>query len=298
MGALIEIAAGFHPDLTGRENIYLQGAILGMKRAEVAQQLDAIVEFSGIGEFIDTPVKRYSSGMNARLGFSIAAHVNPEVLLIDEVLAVGDFTFQQKCFQRLADFRRDGVAIAFVSHNMQAVMSLCDRALLLRRGRPPLLGPVSEVLASHAAAAGQGGDARVQVARASLVAAGQPGELAAAVAPTTRLSLEIDLTPGIDLLRCCMQMVVRRADGLLVFDGGSTFDGASPVDIAAGSTIRYRVEFDANVLKGTYFVNCHLSTSSARGPTYTSARSRRSSCTRRRGRTAAPNCRRSIPSAS
>src|SRR5712671_3448506 len=103
-GALIEIAAGFHPDLTGRENIYLQGAIMGMTRRETARKLDAIVEFAGIGEFMDTPVKRYSSGMNARLGFAIAAHVDPDVLLIDEVLAVGDFNFQQKCYARLAEF--------------------------------------------------------------------------------------------------------------------------------------------------------------------------------------------------
>ena len=106
VGALIEIAAGFHPDLTGRENLYLQGAILGMTRAEVAGKLDAMIEFSGIRDFIDTPVKRYSSGMNARLGFAVAAHVEPDVLLIDEVLAVGDFSFQQKCFARLAEFRR------------------------------------------------------------------------------------------------------------------------------------------------------------------------------------------------
>ena len=112
VAALIELAAGFHNDLTGRENLYLQGAIMGMTRRETARKLDAIVDFAGIEEFIDTPVKRYSSGMNARLGFAIAAHVDPDVLLIDEVLAVGDFSFQQKCYQRLADFRRSGAAIA------------------------------------------------------------------------------------------------------------------------------------------------------------------------------------------
>ena len=141
VGALIEIAAGFHPDLTGRENLYLQGAILGMTRAEVASKLEAMVEFSGIRAFIDTPVKRYSSGMNARLGFAVAAHVDPDVLLIDEVLAVGDFSFQQKCFARLEEFRKSGAAIVFVSHNMQAIVSLCDKALLLRPGRSPILAP-------------------------------------------------------------------------------------------------------------------------------------------------------------
>ncbi|HUQ87447.1 MAG TPA: ABC transporter ATP-binding protein, partial [Vicinamibacterales bacterium] len=110
VGALIEISAGFHPDLTGRENLYLQGAILGMSRQEVSRKLDAIIDFAGIADFIDTPVKRYSSGMNARLGFAVAAHVDPDVLLIDEVLAVGDFAFQQKCYERLAEFRRQGAA--------------------------------------------------------------------------------------------------------------------------------------------------------------------------------------------
>src|SRR5688572_19252323 len=100
-GALIEVAAGFHPDLTGRENVYLQGAIMGMKRREIVQRFDEIVDFAGVSEFIDTPIKRYSSGMNARLGFSIAAHLNPDVLIIDEVLSVGDIAFQQKCYNRM-----------------------------------------------------------------------------------------------------------------------------------------------------------------------------------------------------
>ena len=141
VGALIEVAAGFHPDLTGRENLFLQGAILGMSRAEVARKLDAIVDFAGLDDFVDTPVKRYSSGMNARLGFAVAAHVDPDVLLIDEVLAVGDYAYQQKCYERLAEFRRSGAAIVLVSHSMQAIVSLCDRAILLRPGRDPIIGP-------------------------------------------------------------------------------------------------------------------------------------------------------------
>jgi lipopolysaccharide transport system ATP-binding protein len=150
VGALIEISAGFHPDLTGRENVFLQGAILGMSRAETARKLDSIIEFSGIRDFIDTPVKRYSSGMNARLGFAVAAHVDPDVLLIDEVLAVGDFAFQQKCYARLQEFRRSGAAIVFVSHNMQAIVSLCDKGILLRPGRGPIVASVGEVAALYA----------------------------------------------------------------------------------------------------------------------------------------------------
>src|SRR3984957_15996812 len=139
-GALIEVAAGFHPDLTGRENVYLQGAIMGMRRAEITAHFDEIVSFAGLESFIDTPVKRYSSGMNARLGFSIAAHLDPDVLLIDEVLAVGDMAFQEKCQARMKEFRVKGVAIVFVSHHLPAVARLCNRVLLLEGGRPLRLG--------------------------------------------------------------------------------------------------------------------------------------------------------------
>jgi lipopolysaccharide transport system ATP-binding protein len=153
VGALIEIAAGFHPDLTGRENVYLQGAVLGMKRAHIAKTFDAIVDFAGISEFVDTPVKRYSSGMNARLGFSIAAHLNPDALIIDEVLSVGDMAFQQRCLERMRAFRDDGVSIVFVSHNLQAVAGLCQKALHLER-RVCAFGPTDEVMSSYVATAG------------------------------------------------------------------------------------------------------------------------------------------------
>src|SRR5712671_2333757 len=166
VGALIEVAAGFHPDLTGRENVYLQGAIMGMARAEIARKFDTIVDFSGVEEFIDTPVKRYSSGMNARLGFAIAAHLDPEVLLIDEVLAVGDFSFQQKCYARLEKFRNEGIPIAFVSHNMQAIATLCDRVMLLRSGQEPIIGDVPTVLAEYVSSKGSLADPRLRVLNA------------------------------------------------------------------------------------------------------------------------------------
>ena len=203
VGALIEVAAGFHQDLTGRENIYLQGAIMGMKRADIMRKLDDIVDFSGIASFIDTPVKRYSSGMNARLGFSIAAFLDPEVLLIDEVLAVGDFTFQQKCFERLAEFRRSGIAIAFVSHNMQAIAMLCDRAVLLRAGQSPLLGSVADVTAAYASASVvSSSDPRITVLNASLQAADQPGRaLDTPAVPGTALLLDLKLRTLTELPR-------------------------------------------------------------------------------------------------
>jgi lipopolysaccharide transport system ATP-binding protein len=147
--ALIELGAGFHPDLTGRENVYLNGSILGLKKVEIDRKLESIVEFAGLQSFIDMPVKRYSSGMHARLGFSVAAHIEPEVLLVDEVLSVGDYAFQQKCMTKMEEFRRRGVAIVFVSHNMSAVLNLCSKALLIQRGRVMVAGTPREVIDTY-----------------------------------------------------------------------------------------------------------------------------------------------------
>ncbi len=149
VSALIELAAGFHQDLTGRENIYLYGAILGMTRAEITAKFDDIVGFSGLEEFIDTPVKRYSSGMYARLGFSVACHVNPDVLLVDEVLSVGDWAFQRRCVERMKEVIRGGATVLFVSHNMKTVSEFCQRCLFLDRGRVLKIGPVEEVISTY-----------------------------------------------------------------------------------------------------------------------------------------------------
>ena len=149
VGALIEVSAGFHPDLTGRENIYLQGAIMGMKRAEINRKFDAIVEFAGIPEFLETPVRRYSSGMNARLGFAIAAHLEPEVLIVDEVLSVGDFAFQQRAYARVQDMINHDVTAIIVSHQLERIASLCKRAVLLRQGEVAHAGPAAETIAAY-----------------------------------------------------------------------------------------------------------------------------------------------------
>jgi len=134
VGSLLEVGTGFHPELTGRENIYLSGAILGMKKAEIDRKLDEIVDFSGVEKFIDTPVKRYSSGMRVRLAFSVAAHLEPEILLIDEVLAVGDAEFQKKCLGKMGDVAQEGRTVIFVSHNMGAIRTLCQRCIWLSEG--------------------------------------------------------------------------------------------------------------------------------------------------------------------
>ncbi|HEX7595745.1 MAG TPA: ABC transporter ATP-binding protein, partial [Gemmatimonadaceae bacterium] len=146
LSALIEVGAGFHPDLTGRENVFLNGVILGMSRAEVKRKFDEIVEFAGLEEFIDTPVKRYSSGMFARLGFSVAAHLEPDILVIDEVLSVGDFAFQRKGLEKMRAIAKSGATVIFVSHNLQAVAEFCQRGILLEKGRVIADGPTDQVV--------------------------------------------------------------------------------------------------------------------------------------------------------
>lgn len=154
IGALLEVGTGFHPELTGRENIYLNGALLGMTRAEIRRKFDEIVAFAEVEEFLDTPVKRYSSGMQLRLGFAVAAHLEPEILIVDEVLAVGDATFQKKCLGKMQDVAGSGRTVLFVSHNMPAVLNLCGRVLVLEQGRLVFDGPprqgVEQYLARHA----------------------------------------------------------------------------------------------------------------------------------------------------
>jgi len=151
LSALIEVSAGFHLDLTGRENIYLNGAILGMTRQEIAGRFDEIVAFSGLDQFIDTPVKRYSSGMFARLGFSVAAHVDPDILIVDEVLSVGDHVFQRKCIERMNQILHSGTTVLFVSHNLQAVAALCTRSLLMDEGQAVCVGASDEVIRTYLA---------------------------------------------------------------------------------------------------------------------------------------------------
>lgn len=149
LSALIEVGAGFHQDLTGRENVFLNGVILGMSRAEIRRKFDEIVEFSGIADFIDMPVKRYSSGMYARLGFSVAAHMEPDILIVDEVLSVGDYAFQSKSVEKMRSILRGGATVIFVSHNLRAMADMCARSLLLRRGQIVEDGPTPHVIRTY-----------------------------------------------------------------------------------------------------------------------------------------------------
>jgi ABC-type polysaccharide/polyol phosphate transport system ATPase subunit len=149
MSALLELGAGFHPELTGRENVFLNGAILGLKQKELQARFDDIVEFAGIGQFIDEPVKNYSSGMYVRLGFSVAINVDPDILLVDEVLAVGDEAFQRKCMERFTDLKNDGKTVIIVSHSMGSVVTLCDHAIWFKKGHKMADGDPREVIEAY-----------------------------------------------------------------------------------------------------------------------------------------------------
>ncbi len=149
VSSLLEVGTGFNPELTGKENIFLNGTILGMTRSEIARKYDEIVEFSGVARFLDTPVKHYSSGMYVRLAFAVAAHLEPEILIIDEVLAVGDSEFQQKCLGKMGEVSKSGRTILFVSHNMSAVMSLCNKGILLRQGQLIEQGPIGNIVTHY-----------------------------------------------------------------------------------------------------------------------------------------------------
>lgn len=202
LAALIELGAGFHPDLSGRENVFLNGSILGLTRREIQRQFDSIVDFAGLERFIDTPVKRYSSGMYVRLAFAVAAHVNAEVLLVDEVLSVGDETFQRKCFDRLTEIRRSGATIVFVSHNLWAVSNFCTRAILLRNGKVECDGRPDIVIDQYRVQ-----ERELVAQQAALLKTGSPAQSGRAHFLSVEL-LSTDGKPQIEF-RSDEQMIVR-----------------------------------------------------------------------------------------
>jgi lipopolysaccharide transport system ATP-binding protein len=243
--------------LTGRENVYLQGAIMGMPRADISRKLDDIVDFSGLREFIDTQVKRYSSGMNARLGFSIAANLEPDALVIDEVLAVGDMAFQQRCIDRMQEFKRNGVAIVFVSHNLQAVSSLCTRALFLA-STVQAVGDPDDVIQAYAASAEATMDAShndsIRIASAALFDE-RGGAAEASVPPGEALVLRTTFEPKTDARDVTFGFLVYRStDNLLVYDGHFTNAEIGLREIVAGKPFHVDFHFRANLTRGYYRV--------------------------------------------
>jgi ABC-type polysaccharide/polyol phosphate transport system ATPase subunit len=228
IGSLIEVSAGFHQDLTGRQNVFLQGAIMGMRSAEIARKFDQIVDFAGIGDFIDTPVKRYSSGMNARLGFAIAAHLDPEVLIIDEVLAVGDLAFQDRAFGRIQEMVRSGIPVVIVSHQLDRLATLCTQAMLLDKGRVVQHGAPDDVIAAYTMASAHFADAGVDRS-----------------APVR-----------IEELRILSDLPVRSGDRLTYRVRGVVADGVTP--IYDPFQIRVRSAQTGKVVFTTLGANCGL----------------------------------------
>jgi ABC-type polysaccharide/polyol phosphate transport system ATPase subunit len=252
-GALIEIAAGFHQDLTGRENVYLQGAIMGMRRAEIAARFDEIVEFAGIERFVDTPVKRYSSGMNARLGFSIAAHLNPDVLLIDEVLAVGDMAFQTKCQERMKRFKREGVAIVFVSHHLPVVASLCDRVLLVECGAAVCMGSAAAVIADYCSRGATPDQGSVLIDAALRGPGGVASGAMIEVPPGARLLLDVTVAFRVALDNCTVAFAVRDvARDFYVYGTSCDQVGVPPFSTRPGDVRHFRFAFQANLTRGVF----------------------------------------------
>jgi len=261
VGALIEVAAGFHPDLTGRENVFLQGAIMGMKRAEIAGRFDEIIDFAGVGAFVDTPTKRYSSGMNARLGFSIAAHLRPDVLIIDEVLSVGDMAFQQRCFDRMLDFKQRGIAIVLVSHNLQAVATLCENAIFLANS-VKAEGPTADVLDTYVRTTQKleapTGGRIVEITSAEFIAGGTPIGAYQEVDSGSQLDLRVSVTSlePIDDVTFGF-LVYRSSDQLLVYNGHIQSRDLGPPDRFMGDFV-LDLTFRAHLVRGHYYITLHV----------------------------------------
>ena len=236
VASLLEVGTGFHQELTGRENIFLNGAILGMSQAEIRRKFDEIVTFSEIEKFLDTPVKRYSSGMYVRLAFAVAAHLEPEILIVDEVLAVGDGEFQKKCMGKMDEVARCGRTILFVSHNMGAIRRLCQRAVLLESGRMLQSGPTETVL-SHYLSLGDTGkgrrtwtatqarshDSRICLRSLRIVAEGDTVSDRIGITSPMAVELEYELKQDLPLFRIALRFVT--ADGTIAF---TTSDSATP----------------------------------------------------------------------
>jgi ABC-type polysaccharide/polyol phosphate transport system ATPase subunit len=275
--ALIELGAGFHPDLTGRDNIYLNGTILGMKKAEIKSRFDQIVEFAGIEEYLDTPVKRYSSGMYARLGFAVAAHVDPEILLVDEVLAVGDMAFRKKCYDRMLSLQQHGTTILFISHNFNDIQRVCSRCLVMYRGDLAFDGPTSEATARYS------NILREAAAKASRLDLPEMGALKQrvmsheAVIEDVRLLREDDQPSYVfnsgDIARVRMKVkfhkdiqapvfacTIRTEDGQIVYDFTTHWANIQSQEFKKDSLIEIEYRLNVNLTGGTYHLGVDLAT--------------------------------------
>ena len=260
LSAVIEVSAGFHQDLTGRENIYLNGTILGMTRREIDSKLEQIIDFSGIEEFIDTPVKRYSSGMYARLGFAIAAHVDPDVLIVDEVLSVGDYAFQQKCIVRMKEIVYQGATALFVSHNLHSVAEFCPRSLLLDRGRIVHNGPTQDVISTYLSPsrAKHSEDLdRKQVTISKVSVRGDHGE-STQFQSGQKAWVDIEVTALKRCQKLSVSLYVMDPRDVMVMDTSTERLGHGTFDLEAGEKYSCTFELDLNLVGGTFYISSLL----------------------------------------
>jgi len=259
LSALIEVGAGFHQDLTGRENVFLNGVILGMSRAEIRRKFDEIVEFSGLRDFIDTPVKRYSSGMFARLGFAVAVHMEPDILIIDEVLSVGDFVFQAKGVEKMRSVLKSGATVIFVSHNLRAVAELCDRALLMRKGQLVADGPTSEVIHTYMEQAKtiRTEDDSKDVLIESVLVRGNDrprfdfdsGE---------KIRVEVTLRARRDVSRVACVLALLDDKYYEVFNTSTERLGEPSLNLKAGERHKYEFDLDLHLARGNFHLSVML----------------------------------------
>jgi ABC-type polysaccharide/polyol phosphate transport system ATPase subunit len=259
LSALIEVGAGFHPDLTGRENVFLNGVILGMTRAEVKRKFDEIVDFAGLEEFIDTPVKRYSSGMFARLGFSVAAHLEPDILVIDEVLSVGDFAFQRKGLEKMRAIAKSGATVIFVSHNLQAVAEFCQRGILLERGRVIADGPTDQVIRQYLDTAVSQGERTVRgpvrvVGTTIVGASGETGKFDGGC--KARISVTLEALAAAEKVAVVIQLF--NADFYDIFHTSSERLGHPPITLKASQKAQCDFDVDLHLGAGTYYLGVYL----------------------------------------
>ena len=259
LSALIEVGAGFHPDLTGRENIYLNGTILGMTRSEIRRRFDDIVEFSGLSEFIDTPVKRYSSGMYARLGFSVAAHVDPDILVVDEVLSVGDWAFQRKCMEKMNSVIQSNATVVFVSHNLRAVSSLCKRSLLLDHGQTARIGPTNEVIQQYLEKASSQEEDRShkEVYTSQVTVSNDQGE-SVQFEPGEKAWVTIDVTARVDCHQLAIAFYLSDENYYQIFNTSTERLGYETFTLQAGETRQFTFELTLHLARGSFYLGVLL----------------------------------------
>ena len=291
IAALIELGAGFHPEITGRENIYINGIMLGLTRREIDARFDRIVDFAGIGEFLDQPVKTYSSGMYVRLGFAVAVHVDPDILLIDEVLSVGDEEFSQKCIAKIQEMKYRGVTLIFVTHQLEQVRNLCDRALWLDKGEAEAIGdpvrvvdaylqqvsgvrqappPVAEekveaAKSEEAAEEERWGSGEVILRRVALT--DDKGRELVALGAGTPVTIDIDIEVRAPQTDFVFGIGIYHADGTCVYGTNSELEGFSPQKLDANGRVRF-VMPSLDLVAGAYRIDAAVHTRNGRAFDY------------------------------